>query len=122
MRFKSLDDRTGVQDATVSDRGRLDRAFKCEPHRTTCFQSARLAGRRRARYDALLTRCARTGAALTGITMATWNKKRLLVLVGDDYEDLELWYPILRVQEAGAAATIAGQEKKHTYRGKHGYP
>ena len=26
---------------------------------------------------------------------------RILVLVGDDYEDLELWYPKLRIEEAG---------------------
>lgn len=54
--------------------------------------------------------------------MADLDGKRLLVLVGDDYEDLELWYPLLRVQEAGAATTIAGQKAGETYRGKHGYP
>jgi protease I len=54
--------------------------------------------------------------------MAALNGKRLLVLVGDDYEDLELWYPLLRAQEAGADTTIAGQKARETYRGKHGYP
>lgn len=47
---------------------------------------------------------------------------RVLAFVGDDYEDLELWYPCLRLIEAGAAVTIAGERAGHSYRGKHGYP
>ncbi|STY44134.1 Uncharacterised protein [Listeria grayi] len=27
--------------------------------------------------------------------------KRILALVSDDFEDLELWYPVLRVREEG---------------------
>ena len=48
--------------------------------------------------------------------------QRILVLVGDDYEDLELWYPKLRLEEAGAEVTLAGREEPRVYRGKHGYP
>ena len=47
---------------------------------------------------------------------------RLLMFGGDVYEDLELWYPFLRMQEAGALVTIAGPEAGEIYRGKHGYP
>jgi protease I len=47
---------------------------------------------------------------------------RILVLVGDDYEDLELWYPKLRLEEAGAHVTLAGRAQGRTYSGKHGYP
>lgn len=47
---------------------------------------------------------------------------RVLTLVGDDYEDLELWYPKLRLEEAGAHVTVAGRTSGHTYAGKHGYP
>lgn len=48
---------------------------------------------------------------------------RYAVLVGDDYEDLELWYPKLRLEEAGHEVVLAGLEKGGTgYRGKHGYP
>lgn len=47
---------------------------------------------------------------------------RLLAFVGDDYEDLELWYPVLRWQEAGGETLIAGERGGRTYRGKHGYP
>ncbi|MBX3440027.1 MAG: type 1 glutamine amidotransferase [Planctomycetaceae bacterium] len=48
--------------------------------------------------------------------------KRLLCFVGDIYEDLELWYPKLRLEEAGAHVTVAGEEEGRTYSGKHGYP
>ena len=47
---------------------------------------------------------------------------RILTLVGDDYEDLELWYPKLRLEEAGGHVTLAGQLQGRTYSGKHGYP
>ncbi|QDU38245.1 Putative cysteine protease YraA [Maioricimonas rarisocia] len=50
------------------------------------------------------------------------DDKRILCLVGDDYEDLELWYPKLRLEEAGAHVTVAGAEEGANYRGKHGYP
>ena len=45
----------------------------------------------------------------------------LLTFVEDIYEDLELWYPKLRLEEAGYRMRIAAPELK-TYRGKHGYP
>lgn len=48
--------------------------------------------------------------------------KRILCFVGEIYEDLELWYPKLRLEEAGAHVTIAGPEEGEIYRGKHGYP
>lgn len=48
---------------------------------------------------------------------------RVLIFVGDDYEDLELWYPKLRLEEAGFACAVAGLEAAGTkYSGKHGYP
>ena len=34
--------------------------------------------------------------------MASLDNVRILCFVGDDYEDLELWYPKLRLEEAGA--------------------
>ncbi|MGB7346923.1 MAG: DJ-1/PfpI family protein, partial [Pirellulaceae bacterium] len=48
--------------------------------------------------------------------------QRVLILVGEIYEDLELWYPKLRLEEAGATVTIAGPKAKTHYNGKHGYP
>ncbi len=52
----------------------------------------------------------------------TLDAKRVLIFVGDDYEDLELWYPKLRLEEAGVHVTVAGPEEGVTYSGKHGYP
>ncbi len=48
-------------------------------------------------------------------------QRALLTFVEDLYEDLELWYPKLRLEEAGFAVRLAGPELK-TYAGKHGYP
>lgn len=48
--------------------------------------------------------------------------KRILIFVGDDYEDLELQYPKYRLIEAGAQVVVAGLEAGVTHRGKHGYP
>lgn len=48
--------------------------------------------------------------------------RRILMFVDDVYEDLELWYPKLRLQEAGAHVTVAGAEGGRKYSGKHGYP
>lgn len=47
---------------------------------------------------------------------------RGLMFVDDVYEDLELWYPKLRLIEAGAEIVVAGPKKGALYRGKHGYP
>jgi protease I len=48
--------------------------------------------------------------------------KRCLAFVGDIYEDLELWYPKLRMLEAGAEVVVAGPEADTVYAGKNGYP
>ena len=47
--------------------------------------------------------------------------KNLLTFVDAIYEDLELWYPMLRLQEAGYGMRLAALELR-TYSGKHGYP
>lgn len=48
--------------------------------------------------------------------------KSFLVFVHDLYEELELWYPKIRLDEAGFKTVIAGPAAKQTYQGKHGYP
>lgn len=48
--------------------------------------------------------------------------KRVLILTGEIYEDLELWYPKLRLEEAGAEVVVAGPDANAHYNGKHGYP
>ena len=47
--------------------------------------------------------------------------KTILMLVGPEYEDLEVWYPKLRLEEAGYTVKLAGMGERE-YRGKHGYP
>ena len=54
--------------------------------------------------------------------MPSLTGKQILIFVGSDYEDLELWYPKLRVEEAGATTVLAGLEAGVTHLGKHGYP
>lgn len=48
--------------------------------------------------------------------------KKIFVFVEQMYEDLELWYPVLRLREEGADVLIVAPEKKHSYLSKHGYP
>lgn len=48
--------------------------------------------------------------------------KRIAILAEDQYEDLELWYPFLRMKEAGAEVSIIGMRGVETYHSKHGYP
>ena len=45
----------------------------------------------------------------------------LLIFAAPLFEDLELWYPKLRLEEEGHTCTVVGLGEK-TYQGKHGYP
>jgi deglycase len=47
--------------------------------------------------------------------------KTILFFAGPLYEDLELWYPKIRLEEEGARTVVAGTGEK-TYQGKKGYP
>ena len=49
------------------------------------------------------------------------SSKRILFFAGPLYEDLELWYPKIRLEEEGAATIVAGLGDK-MYQGKRGYP
>ena len=49
------------------------------------------------------------------------QNKTVLAFLDDVYEDLELWYPKLRLEESGYSLKCAALEIK-TYAGKHGYP
>jgi protease I len=48
--------------------------------------------------------------------------RKVLSLVDEEFEDLELWYPVYRVREEGAEVHLAGAEKGKTYVGKYGVP
>ncbi len=47
--------------------------------------------------------------------------KKVMIFAEKDYEDLELWYPKLRLTEEGAQVVVAGTGEK-SYKGKNGYP
>ncbi len=48
--------------------------------------------------------------------------KRIAVLVADQYQELEVWYPLLRFREDGAETFAVGAEAGQTYASKKGYP
>jgi protease I len=50
------------------------------------------------------------------------KNKNIAILAEDQYEDLELWYPLLRMQEAGTNVVVVGMPDLRTFESKHGYP
>jgi len=48
--------------------------------------------------------------------------KKIISLVEHEFEDLELWYPVLRLREEGAIVDIVGDEANKKYIGKYGVP
>src|SRR5258708_14929339 len=48
--------------------------------------------------------------------------KRAAVLVEQQYQEMEIWYPIYRLREAGCKVTLVGPEAGQTYPSKLGYP
>jgi len=50
------------------------------------------------------------------------QNKRAAVLVEQQYQEMEVWYPIYRLREAGCKVTLVGPEAGQTYPSKLGYP
>ncbi|WP_163538909.1 type 1 glutamine amidotransferase domain-containing protein [Gracilibacillus sp. YIM 98692] len=50
------------------------------------------------------------------------ENKKVIALVEEDFEDLELWYPVLRLREEGAKVDLVAKESDKTYKGKYGVP
>src|SRR4051794_5561192 len=48
--------------------------------------------------------------------------KRAAVLVEQQYQEMEVWYPVYRLREAGCKVTLVGPEAGQTYASKLGYP
>jgi len=46
--------------------------------------------------------------------------KLILFLVAPEFEDLEFWVPLMRMQEEGHQVIVAGKKAKEVYTGKHG--
>jgi protease I len=47
---------------------------------------------------------------------------KVISLIHNEFEDLELWYPVLRLREEGITVHIAGEKANTTYYGKYGVP
>jgi protease I len=54
--------------------------------------------------------------------MSELQGKRAAVLVEQQYQELEIWYPVYRLREAGCTVTLVGPEAGQTYPSKLGYP
>jgi protease I len=57
------------------------------------------------------------GGALMGL-----EGKHVAILAENMYQELELWYPYLRMREAGAEVKIVGTGSAEEYKSKLGYP
>jgi protease I len=53
--------------------------------------------------------------------MTSLQGKTVLFFAAPLYEDLELWYPKIRLEEEGVSTVVAGLGER-TYQGKRGYP
>lgn len=47
---------------------------------------------------------------------------RVAILIEDFYQDLEVWYPLLRLKEEGFEVVTVEPHGRKEYRGKNGYP
>jgi len=56
------------------------------------------------------------------MTASPMSERRAVVLADDQYENLELHYPRLRLIEAGWTVQVAGAAADAVYRSKEGYP
>ncbi|HEY2014159.1 MAG TPA: type 1 glutamine amidotransferase domain-containing protein [Bryobacteraceae bacterium] len=48
--------------------------------------------------------------------------KKIAILVDIMYQEMEVWYPLFRFQEAGATVVTVGAKSGETYASKLGYP
>lgn len=50
------------------------------------------------------------------------KQARVAVLVEQQYQEMEVWYPVYRLREAGCKVVLVGPEAGATYPSKLGYP
>src|SRR5882672_2596536 len=48
--------------------------------------------------------------------------KKIVILVDNIYQEMEVWYPLYRLREAGAAVVTVGAKAGEQYTSKLGYP
>jgi protease I len=66
-------------------------------------------------------RCSPLTAHRSPALLMPLSGRHILFFAAPLYEDLELWYPKIRLEEEGASCTVAGLGEK-VYQGKRGYP
>src|ERR1700753_4208123 len=54
------------------------------------------------------------------VGLMSLSQRKVLLLAADDFEDMELLYPLHRLAEEGVAVPVAGLDD-HPWRGKKGY-
>ena len=52
----------------------------------------------------------------------TLTGQRVAVLIEQQYQEMEVWYPVYRLSEAGCEVRLVGPEAGKTYPSKLGYP
>src|SRR5262249_54290159 len=62
------------------------------------------------------------GAAFAQEESMELQGKRAAILVEQQYQEMEVWYPLYRLREAGCKVTLVGPEAGQTYPSKLGYP
>ncbi|MFH1739683.1 MAG: type 1 glutamine amidotransferase domain-containing protein [bacterium] len=50
------------------------------------------------------------------------KRKKVAILVEQDYQDQEVWYPYFRLTEEGAQISLVAPKANQVYPSKHGYP
>ena len=48
--------------------------------------------------------------------------KRIAIMLDEQYQEMEVWYPYYRLREAGAAVVLVAPQRGQTYASKLGYP
>jgi protease I len=48
--------------------------------------------------------------------------KKVVILIENNYQDLEFWVPYYRLKEEGVEVTVVGSGSSRTYTSKYGYP
>ena len=48
--------------------------------------------------------------------------KKVVILIENNYQDLEFWVPYYRLKEEGAEVTVVGSGSSRSYTSKNGYP
>lgn len=59
---------------------------------------------------------------IMGVLKLSLHKKKVIALVDNEFEDLELWYPVHRLREEGITVHLVGDKEGKEYKGKYGVP